>query len=451
MSARARISLSLTVIAAGFLSIGPVSGQSLKAAVEQAMQTNPDVLADANRRLSTDAALKAAKGGYLPKVDLGIGMGREWSDNSTTRFNGGTSLLTRNEASLTLNQMLFDGEQVKSEVDRNQARVASAANKLSGTSEQTALRVIEAYLEVLRNRELVVLTTANAQVHLRTYDQIKIRSDSGVGRKADLEQISARQGLADANLVSSEANLRDAEINFLRVVGSAPANLDKVDGPPASLIPASLETALKTAIDNHPTLKSARADFDAANAQIAGAKSPMSPRLDLQLGTTINHDIDGIEGRNDSRFAMLRLRWNLFNGGSDTARLNETVALSGEAREIMNRTYRQVDQSTRLSWNALTSAQRRMPSLRQHAESSALTRDAYTKQFSIGQRTLLDMLDSENETFTAASNYVNGQYLEVFAKYRVLADMGQLLSALDVAKRPESMLAISMLNPTAKN
>ncbi|EGF33127.1 type I secretion outer membrane protein, TolC family [Oxalobacteraceae bacterium IMCC9480] len=451
MTARARISFSVTVIAAGFLFTGPVSGQSLKAAVEQTLQSNPDVLADANRRLSTDEALKAARGGFLPKVDLGIGTGREWSDNVTTRFAGGTSLLTRNEASLTLNQMLLDGGQVQSEVDRNQARVASSASKLSGTSEQTALRAIEAYLEVLRNRDLVVLTTANADVHLRTFDQIKIRSDSGVGRKADLEQIGARQGLAKANLTSSEANLRDAEINFLRVVGSAPVNLSKVDGPPASLIPASLEAALTTAIDNHPTLKSARADFDAANAQIAGAKAPMSPRLDLQLGATVNSNIDGVPGRNDSRFAMLRLRWNLFNGGSDTARLNETVALSGEAREIMNRTYRQVDQSTRLSWNALTSAQIRMPSLRQHAESSALTRDAYTKQFSIGQRTLLDMLDSENETYTAASNYVNGQYLEVFAKYRVLADMGQLLNALGVAPRPESMLATSGSNITAKN
>ncbi|GAA4030678.1 TolC family outer membrane protein [Actimicrobium antarcticum] len=443
MSPVTRMSFSTLLLAAGFVLAGPASAQSLKAAVEQTLRTNPDVLADASRRLSTDQALRAARGGFLPKVDLALGVGREWSDNVTTRAAGGTSLLTRNEASLTLNQMLFDGDQVQSEVDRNQARVVSAANRVGGTSEQTALRAIEAYLEVLRNRDLVVLTSANADVHLRTFDQIKIRSDSGVGRKADLEQISARQGLAKANLTSAEANLRDAEINFLRIVGVAPVNLTKVDGPAASLIPPSLETALQSALDNHPTLKSARADFDAANAQIMGAKSTMAPRLDLQLGATMNRDVSGVPGPTDDRFAMLRLRWNLYNGGSDTARVNETVALSGEAREIMNRTQRQVDQSTRLSWNAMTSAQIRLPSLRQHAESSALTRDAYTKQFSIGQRTLLDMLDAENETYTAASNFLNGQYLEVFAKYRLLADMGQLLSALGVAPVAESVVVLN--------
>jgi adhesin transport system outer membrane protein len=442
MSVRARTTLTATVIAASFLLMTPAIGQTLKMAVEQTLQSNPDILIDANHRLSTDEAVKVARGGYLPKIDLTLGTGQEWSDNVNTRSaGGGTVLLHRNEAGLALTQMLLDGGQVKSEIDRNSARVASAANKVAGTSEQIALRAVEAYLEVMRNRDLVVLTRANADVHLRTFDQIKVRSDSGVGRKADLEQVNARQGLANANLVSAEANLRDAEINYLRIVGSAPINLSKVEAPAAAMMPATLEQALQTGLDHNPTLLSARSDVDATTAQINGAKSTESPRLDLQIGAISNHDADGVPGRTDSRYAMLRLRWNLFNGGSDMARVRETVALSSEAREVMMRSQRQLDQSTRLSWNALNSATLRLPSLRQHAESSGFTRDAYTKQFNIGQRTLLDVLDSENESFTAASNYVNGQYLEVFARYRILADMGQLLSTLGVAPRTESMLS----------
>ena len=151
---------SLGVIALSLVFGVPAHGQTLKAAVERTMESNPDILIDASRRLSLDQAVKGARGGYLPRADLALGGGREWSDNATTRALGlpGDRALNRTEASLTLTQMLFDGFAVKSEVERNQARVDSAANRLAGTSEQVALQAVEAYLEVLRHRDLVQLT-----------------------------------------------------------------------------------------------------------------------------------------------------------------------------------------------------------------------------------------------------------------------------------------------------
>ncbi|MGV3653645.1 MAG: TolC family outer membrane protein [Noviherbaspirillum sp.] len=434
---------SLGALVIALLVAAPAYGQSLKAAVERTLESNPDILIDASRRLSLDQALKGARAAYLPRADLALGGGREWSDNATTRALGlpGDRALNRTEASLTLTQMLFDGFAAKSEVERNQARVDSAASRLAGTSEQVALQAVEAYLEVLRHRDLVELTRENSGIHQRTFDQIKIRSDSGVGRRADLDQINARLGLARANLAAAEANLRDAEINFQRIVGTAPSSLAMPQAPAPAALPQSADEAIRMALESHPVLKSAEADVEAANAQVRAAKSTLYPRFDLQVGATRNRNIDGLEGSSNDQFAMVRMRYNLFNGGADTARINETVQLTSEAREIMERTRRQVAQSTRLSWNALTSVQERLPALRQHAESSAATRDAYTKQFSIGQRTLLDMLDAENETFTAASNYISGQYLETFARYRVLADLGRLLATLGVAPRPESLSA----------
>ena len=137
---------------------------------------------------------------------------------------------------------------------------------------------------------------------------------------------------------------------------------------------------------------------------------------------------------------MLRMRYNLFKGGSDMARVNETNHLTNEAREVANRTRRQVDESARLSWNAYYSANERLPSLQEHATMSAATRDSYAKQFNLGQRTLLDLLDSENESFTAQSNFINASYLESFSRFRVLADMGQLLNYLGVQPPAEAAL-----------
>lgn len=441
MHAQSRIKLSFSLIALGLALGGAAHAQSLKDAVDQTLKTSPEILIEANHRLSTDEAVKNARGGYFPKVDLMLGTGREWSDNASTRalgYNGRS--LHRREAQLTLSQMLFDGFGVSSEVDRNKARVDSSAHKVGGVSEQIALRAVEAYLEVLRNHEIVALTKENLTAHERTHDQIKVRSDSGVGRKADLDQIQARLGLARANLAAAEANLRETEINFQRVVGTKPVNLSKPNAPERSMLPKSADEAVKMAFDNNRILKSANADVEAANAQHNAAKSFLWPRLDLELGAGNNSNLDGIKGDNDERYAMLRMRYNLFKGLSDKARTDETAHLTNEAREVMRRTQRQLDQSTRLSWNALVSAEERLPSLKQHADASLATRDAYAKQFSIGQRTLLDLLDSENEYFTASSNYLNGQYVETFARYRVLGDLNQLTGALGVAPREEAMI-----------
>lgn len=408
--------------------------QSVKEAVEQTIRTNPDILVEGNQRLANEQAVKGARGGFMPKVDLMMGTGREWSDNSITRgagFNNGRSL-NRREGQLTLTQMLFDGFGVSSEVDRHKSRVESAAYKTLGTAESVSLRAIEAYLNVLRNRELVQLNKDNLGAHVRTQDQIKIRSQGGVGRKSDQEQIDARVGLAKANLVAAEANLRDAEVSFLRIVGAKPSTLAKPDAPDVSLIPKSEEDAVQAAIDNHPILRSAAADVKAAGYQQEAAKSFMYPRFDAELGYGRNRNLDGTPGDNDERYAMLRMRYNIFKGGSDYARVRETEYLTTEAKEVMNRTRRQVDESTRLSWNALFSARDRLPSLREHANMSLATRDSYSKQFNLGQRTLLDLLDSENEAFTAQSNLVSGTYLEMFARYRLLGDMGQLLGFLGV-------------------
>jgi len=168
---------------------GAAYSATLSEAVDQTIKSNPDVLIDANRKLSVDEAVKGAKGGYYPKVNLNLGYGREWSENTTTRNRPGQDdTLTRAESGLTLSQMLYDGFATKSEVDRQQARLSSAARKVMGTSEQIGLKAVEAYLDVLRYSELLALAQANLETHDKTYAQIKLRSQGGIGRKADFDQ-----------------------------------------------------------------------------------------------------------------------------------------------------------------------------------------------------------------------------------------------------------------------
>ncbi|WP_042918553.1 TolC family protein, partial [Pseudomonas tolaasii] len=138
--------------------------------------------------------LRAAKGGYLPKVDLLGGYGREGTDSVTTRANSGNhyETLNRSESSLRLSQMVFDGFATSSEVGRQQATVNSRAYSLLGTSERTALTVAQVYLDVLTRREFVRLAEDNLKSHQRIYDQIQLRTQRGVGSGADLDQAEAR-------------------------------------------------------------------------------------------------------------------------------------------------------------------------------------------------------------------------------------------------------------------
>jgi adhesin transport system outer membrane protein len=413
---------------------GPVAAQSLKEAVTIAIETNPQVVSAAKRKDAADSAIDAAKGGYYPRVDFLLGTGEERSQNQAT--NQVWRTLSRKQESAILNQMIWDGYGVKSEVDRRKAISDSSAHRAYGTAEEVALQTIEAYLDVLKNRELLGYAKDNLGAHQKTYDQVKLRADKGVGRRADLDQIDARLALAVSNVASAESTLRDSEIAYQRVVGRAPVTPSM---PALPNIPRTVDEAVKVGIENHPVLKSAQSDVDAAQAQREIAKSFFSPRLEFEASYSNNRKIDGVDAPDRDRMAMLWLKWNVFRGGFDKYRSQETAHQINEAQEIARNTHRQVEAAVRLAYNAFATARDRLPSLERYVKSSDSTRDAYAKQFAIGQRTLLDLLDSENEYFTARSTYLNGKFIEASARYRVLNAMGQLLLTLDV-RPPEQAI-----------
>lgn len=423
--------------------------ETLQDAILKTLQTNPDVLIEAAHRKSIGEATKNARSGLYPRLDVSMDVAAERLDNTSVRASYGSGVSQqRNSGTLTLSQMLFDGLATRHEIERNEARVESAAHKVASTSEQTALKAVESYLEVLRLQEILRLTEDNLAVHQRTYDQIKLRASSGVGRKSDQTQIEARVALASASLKAAEANLRVAMINYKLVVGNLPLRLVRPVIPDITLLPQDVDEAITRAALNNRILQSAQADVDAAYAQYLGTKAPLLPRFDLEVATTRNNTNNIINNtgtnfgntRDKSESAIVKMRFNLFNAGSTRAAIGESSFLLEEAREVLRRAERQLEQSIRLSWTAYTSAQERLPSLRQHAESSTMTHDAYAKQFTLGQRTLLDLLDTENELFTASTNYINGQYVELFSRYRVLADIGLMLQAVGVPPREEALL-----------
>ncbi|WP_339533079.1 TolC family outer membrane protein [Pseudomonas mucidolens] len=411
-----------------------VQAQTLPQAMQQALDVHPEIQAGVNSRLAADYQLKAARGGYLPRVDVLAGYGRAGTDNSTTRANGGSDhwdTLNRGESSLRLQQMIFDGFATSSEVGRQQATVNARAYSLLGTSERTALTVAQVYLEVLTRREFVRLAEDNLRNHERIYDQIKLRTQRGVGSGADLDQAEARLAQARNNLITEQTNLADAETNYLSAVGQMP---DQLERPPTfmAMLPADLNEARRQMLDNSPILRSAESDIVAAEQQYEAAKSSFYPRFDAELGTNADNNVGGEPSHSNGWEAMVRMRFNLFAGGSNKADLESKSYQSNQALDIRNNALRQLNEELGLAWNALNNANAQVPIAQQYVDHSTSVRTAYQKQFSLGERTLLDLLDSENELFTAARRLEEIKNVQLFTQYRIKATMGELLKSQGV-------------------
>ena len=413
--------------------------ETLREVVQIAVETNPTIGVAAKRKDAADAAFEAAKSGYFLKLDWQAGSGIERSQNSTTLATGRDWVrMQRKIDTMVANQMLWDGLGTRSEVERRRAISDAAAFKVHAAAEDVGLQAVDVYLDVLKNRELLTYARENLLAHQKTFDQVKLRVEKGVGRKADLDQIEARMSLAAANVQSAESTLRDAEIAYQRVVGRNPIQLAEVKE--AKGLPANPDEAVKIGFANHPTLKSAYSDITQAVAQRELARSLWSPRVELEASYSNNYNLDGVPGPNRDRMIMLFVKWNLFRGGFDYHRLRETAYQIDEATEISRNTLRQVENAVRLAHNAYSTAVERLPQLDRYVKSSDATRASYAQQFAIGQRTLLDLLDSENEYFTARTTYATGKYIEIAAKYRTLNAMGLLLQSFDIRQPDQAKL-----------
>ncbi|MBX8552287.1 TolC family outer membrane protein [Pseudomonas cichorii] len=401
---------------------------TLTEAIQNTLDHHPEIQASKNERLSAGEELNVAKGGYLPTVDVVATYGRQKTDSPSTRalYGHDSQILNYTQSELRLRQLLFDGFNTPNEVGRTQAVVNSRAYYVQGTSQSLALRAIEVYLDVLKCRELLTLARNNLQAHLRINDQITLRSERGVGSAADREQSLARRALAQNNFHTAQVELADAEASFASAVGRLP---DELETPPSikGEVPLSLSDAQQSMLLNNPYLKSAQADVQAAEKQYESSKAPFYPRFDAELAVGANDNLQGEEGHDKEWRAAVVMNYNLFNGNRDKSRLRSNAYKTGQALDIRNNALRTLNENMSLAWNAMDNARLQTPIARDYVTSTTRVRAAYQDQFGLGQRTLLDLLDSENELYNASRRYTEVRYTEELAMYRVLASEGELL------------------------
>jgi len=448
--------LCLTVSAAALLGLAatPSSAQvedlilqpslsiSLRDAVTTGISTNPSYGVVAASRRATDEELEQGRALFRPSIDVNADAGFEHTDDVGTRAGTGDDdeNLWRYESGVTLTQLLFDGFNAHYEVERQKARVTSSAHRVRETVELLGLSVVESYLEVLRQRELLDISRSNVVDHVNILDQIETGVDGGRSTQADLEQARARLAQARATESSTRQSLRIAEAEYINQVGDKPGQLE-LPATPFDVLAQDVNFEVEQASAHSPTLDIFESDIEVAYAEAQQTKSDFYPQVDLQLNARQGHNLGGVEGRDRSATALVTMNWNLYRGGGDTARAREFIHRHQQSKESRAEAARSVENDVRQTWASMVSSGERAAQFSAQADANVQVVQSYKDQFSLDRRTLLDVLDAQNELFVSRSNVVNSEFLEMLAVYRLLALKGSLLPALNIAYPNESEVA----------
>lgn len=398
--------------------------------MDLAINNQPEVQARWQAFLAAGDDRRAAKGGYLPSIDVSGEFGaanRQYDDRGW---------FGRDYAEASITQMLFDGFLVRNQLKEADQTRLTRYYELLDEVQTKALEAIEAYEDVRQYRETLALARQNYETHEKVLALINERTGSGVGNGADLQQASGRLALAQSNLLTEQANLHDVTARFQRIVGSSPA-ATLADYTVASAgVPADFQAVMGAAVRNHPSLYAAYTNVQAADAAVGQARAAYYPRITVgaRHGTYRNTSSFDSQydphGRGQESFLGLNLNYNLFRGGADKARESAAERRRSQSKELLNKACVDLRQTASIAWNNVANLKAKLSALDAHRVGAANVATAYEQQFYIGRRTLLDVLDAKNEAFQSERSYAQARHELTKANYRTLYSMGTLLDAV---------------------
>lgn len=418
--------------------------------VKETLETNPEIQIRLQAFRASVHDRREAFGGYLPKVDLEASAGR------ANRDFDGRGTYHRHYGEISLTQMLFDGFRVRNAVAKAKHTSRARYFDLLAEAETKAMESSEVYLQVLQYREMVKLAQENLANHLRVQQHIGERVSRGISNRADLQQIEGRVSLARANLMTEVANLQTVTARFERLVGRYPAEELTPYEFDGSTIPRSLTSVLSTVYSNNPELYAAYENILSNERAHKEAKAGRYPIFELGARHGAYRGNNSFDRRTDPEkygeetIVELRARYNLYRGGSDRAAERATFRRINQAESMRDKTCVDLRQYATISHSDALNLEVKMDALKRHQEEAEKVLNAYREQFDIGRRSLLDVLDSENEYFQARRAYTSGSYELLLNRLYTLHSMGLLLSTLSDTNGEEELPYLDQIDDSVK-
>ena len=408
----------------------PAKALDMQNMVADAISAHPEVKEKIHVYRQVISDRNIAESGWRPSVDLDASTGYYDTEIAATDSESDNYDSTRLELSLTQN--LFNGYDTTYQIEQTEAQIKAALYDVYDAADNIGLRTIQAYLEVIKQRRLYQLSIENVAAHEEILAQIKERNLSGVGRLSQLQQTEGRLARAQASQIAQQNNLEDAATQLHQILGRYvdPYELSEPDLP--AMPRENLDLLIDQALANHPAMRVAKSNIEAAQSDHRRSLKTRYPNLDLRVATETGDDLDGIDGNSDETSIVLNLSYNFYRGGRNDAEQQKKISAVYEQKEFAARVRRQVINTLRLSWTADDLLVQQLKFLNAHVIKAGQTVESYKEEFFIGQRDLIDLLDAENEFNTAKNQYTESKYDSLGARYRVYEGIGRLFEAADI-------------------
>jgi outer membrane protein, adhesin transport system len=406
---------------------------TLKQMVEKTISSNPEVQVKYHAFVGAGYERDVVKGGFLPKVDVQSTYRNQENVSGLSNSNG-TDIPTWNNE-LVLRQMIFDGFATSSEVNRLGHAQRVRYYELQSAMQNVTLEFMRSYIDTLRYRQLSDYAKTNYVTHKQLFNRIKERVDAGVARRVDLEQATGRLALAEANLLTEMTNLHDVTARMQRLLGELPPSTLEQPEFYSTGAEATAVDALRVAYLKNPDLLSTIEDIQASKYEVKTKEAKYMPRLDLQARKNLGTSNDGRNSTSAADLLELTASFNLFNGFSDKAAISQTIEKLNISNDLRDKACVDTRQMVTIAYNDIKQLKEQLTYRDAHQKSIENAREAYRKQFDIGQRTLLDLLDTENEYFQAKRAYSNTDFDVQTAYARLYAGQGELLNKIGTQRQ----------------
>ncbi len=397
----------------------------LRGYVRTALQNNPQLLQNEADSRAAEHRIGEARGNLYPRVALSATASNERQDREQTQV----VTFDQRAGQVRVIMPLYD-RTAKAQLAQRQSASVSADWRLTDVREQLMLRVVESYIELVRSLRLATLAQENLKNHRAYVAQIKEIARFDVGRSADVSTAVARTSLAESVLISRIARLDAARTQWRQLTGtSAPADLPDayaVDLPP------DLDSVLAVALTGHPALQLAQADIVVARDGVELAAAPYKPKLNIEANSRFGSDWGGFVGTQTSRYVGVSAEIPVFSGFADRYAGKAAAEQVQAAQHAYDRIRDELRRRTEQAWYDLQSNAASLRSFEDYARSAQSMVEATRNQFRIGRRTLLDVLNAENELFTARSNIASTRQDLTLASWRLHSVRGRVAAELDL-------------------
>lgn len=396
------------------------AAETIASALASAYRGNPVLQAERARQRATDEQVPQALSGWRPTVVTDAEGGAQWDKTKP----GGSSSTNPANVTIGLSQPIFNGFQTVSGTKRAEATVAAGRQDLLQIEQQVLLDAATAFMNVLRDREIVRLRERNVGVLREQLRASRVRFDVGEITKTDVEQSRARLSLSEADLAVARSNARASEAFFVRVIGHSPGRLVYPRVSPR--VPKSVQSAIALAERINPQILSAAFNAEAARHNIDFVESQLYPQLSLQANYTLAREPSDTIRRAEQGAIFGALTIPLYDGGLVTSQVREAKQTASQLRISILSASRDVREAVVDSWYIFKAAGQTIESFRTQVSANQLALEGVRQEAQVGTRTTLDVLDAEQELVNSQVSLVTAQRDQVVAGYQLIASVGRM-------------------------